>query len=63
MNEMRETDLCKHYTVKEMAELFGVSRGKLDRLARQGKIKKTKFGNSTLYSAQEVQRYLASANQ
>ncbi len=40
MNEMRETALCKHYTVKEMAELFGVSRGKLDRLARQGKIKK-----------------------
>ncbi|HDR1236147.1 helix-turn-helix domain-containing protein [Pasteurella multocida] len=53
----------KHYTVREMFELYGVSRSKLDRLAREGKIKKTKFGSSTLFSAQEVQRYLASVNQ
>lgn len=64
MNE-QQTPLStdKHYTVKEMYDLFGVSRSKLDRLARQGKIKKTKFGSSTLYSALEVQRYLASVNQ
>lgn len=63
MIETMNNGLCKHYTVKEMAELFGVSRGKLDRLARQGKLKKTKFGNSTLYSAIEVKRYLDNANQ
>ncbi|OOS00994.1 DNA-binding protein [Canicola haemoglobinophilus] len=61
MNEQQNTD--KHYTVKEMQALYGVSRSKLDRLAREGKIKKTKFGSSTLFSAQEVQRYLMSINQ
>ncbi|AKD40799.1 helix-turn-helix domain-containing protein [Pasteurella multocida] len=63
MNQQHTPTTDKHYTVREMFELYGVSRSKLDRLAREGKIKKTKFGSSTLFSAQEVQRYLASVNQ
>ncbi|EGP02981.1 TPA: helix-turn-helix domain-containing protein [Pasteurella multocida] len=63
MNQQHTHTNDKHYTVREMFELYGVSRSKLDRLAREGKIKKTKFGSSTLFSAQEVQRYLASVNQ
>ncbi|MEB3451344.1 helix-turn-helix domain-containing protein [Pasteurella multocida] len=63
MNQQHTHTNDKHYIVREMFELYGVSRSKLDRLAREGKIKKTKFGSSTLFSAQEVQRYLASVNQ
>ena len=52
MNEQQTQTNEKHYTVREMGELFHVSRSKLDRLAREGKIKKTKFGSTkTLQSA------------
>ncbi|WP_277395765.1 hypothetical protein [Aggregatibacter actinomycetemcomitans] len=40
MNEHQPPTNDKHYIVREMGELFGVSRSKLDRLAREGKIKK-----------------------
>ena len=63
MNEQQTQTNEKHYTEREMGELFHVSRSKLDRLAREGKIKKTKFGSTTLYKATEIQRYLASINQ
>jgi len=63
MNEQQNPTNDKHYTVREMGELFGVSRSKLDRLAREGKIKKIKFGATTLYKATDIQRYLASINQ
>ena len=63
MNEQQYLTNDKHYTVREMGELFGVSRSKLDRLVREGKIKKIKFGATTLYKATEIQRYLASINQ
>ncbi|PNL90256.1 DNA-binding protein [Aggregatibacter aphrophilus] len=63
MNEQQYLTNDKHYTVREMGELFGVSRSKLDHLVREGKIKKTKFGATTLYKATEIQRYLASINQ
>ncbi|QLB21901.1 helix-turn-helix domain-containing protein [Phocoenobacter skyensis] len=62
MNQFQNVSDDKYYTVKEIGELFGVSRSKLDRLAREGKIKKTKFGSSTLFKATEIQRYLASTN-
>lgn len=50
--------LEKHYTIKELNELLGFSRSKIDRLVKAGKLHKIKAGQSTLFSASEIKRFL-----
>lgn len=48
----------KYYSTNELKALLGFSRSRLDTLARQGRIKKTKVGRTTLYASSEIQRFL-----
>lgn len=57
MNE-QESQVEKYYTVKELEERLSVSRSTLDRLAKNGKLQKVKFGNKTLFTGRSVNAYL-----
>ena len=44
--------------MKELEERLSVSRSTLDRLAKNGKLQKVKFGNKTLFTGRCVNAYL-----
>lgn len=48
----------KHYSIKELGDLLGFSRSKIDKLAKAGKLTKIKVGQSALFSASDVNRFL-----
>ncbi|MBE2896578.1 helix-turn-helix domain-containing protein [Pasteurellaceae bacterium HPA106] len=53
----------QHYTRKSLSELLKVHPTTIDRLVRVGKLKKVKFGKTTLFPASEIKRYMTeSAN-
>ena len=54
----QESQVEKYYTVKELEERLSVSRSTLDRLAKNGKLQKVKFGNKTLFTGRNVNAYL-----
>ncbi|MBS7063578.1 MAG: helix-turn-helix domain-containing protein [Haemophilus parainfluenzae] len=54
----QESQVEKYYTVKELEERLSVSRSTLDRLAKNGKLQKVKFGNKTLFTGRSVNAYL-----
>ncbi|EGT81167.1 helix-turn-helix domain-containing protein [Haemophilus haemolyticus] len=39
----------KHYNVREIKKILGISRSTLDRMAKNGKLTKIKMGRTTLY--------------
>ena len=53
----------KHYTIKELNDLLGFSRSKIDKLCKAGKLKKIKVGNSALFPASEINRFLSECSQ
>ncbi|WP_423972714.1 helix-turn-helix domain-containing protein [Glaesserella parasuis] len=55
--------LEKHYTIKELNELLGFSRSKIDKLAKAGKLHKIKVGQTVLFSASEINRFLSECSQ
>lgn len=48
----------KHYTIKELGELLGFSRSKIDKLAKAGKLTKIKVGSNALFAASDINRFL-----
>lgn len=53
----------KHYTIKELGDLLGFSRSKIDKLAKAGKLTKIKVGNNALFAASDINRFLQECQQ
>ncbi|OOF47915.1 DNA-binding protein [Rodentibacter trehalosifermentans] len=51
----------KHYTVREIKNILGISRSKLDRMAKAGKLTKIKMGRTTLYPESSLKACLKMA--
>lgn len=64
MSELVTSDfdgIEKHYTVREINKILGISRSKLDRMAKAGKLTKIKMGRTTLYPESSLKACLKMA--
>lgn len=64
MSELVTSDfdgIEKHYTVREIHKILGISRSKLDRMAKAGKLTKIKMGRTTLYPESSLKACLKMA--
>ncbi|HDR1501670.1 TPA: helix-turn-helix domain-containing protein, partial [Pasteurella multocida] len=47
-----------YLTVEQVEKIYHTSRSKLDRLAREGKLRKRKMGSCTMYSKIEIEQFI-----
>ncbi|HDR1027085.1 helix-turn-helix domain-containing protein [Pasteurella multocida] len=60
--QSNQTPIKKYYSINELTALGIGSRTKIDRLAKQGLLKKIKIGGSVRFSADEVNAFIQSTN-
>ncbi|MGR6980310.1 helix-turn-helix transcriptional regulator [Testudinibacter sp. P27/CKL/0425] len=61
MTEQHDT-IKKHYSIPELTERGIGSRSKIDRLAKQGLLKKIKIGRSVRFCADDVNAFINGTN-
>lgn len=58
----QQNHVKKHYSFNELTQLGIGSRSKIDRLAKQGLLKKIKIGGSVRFCADDVNAFIQSTN-